>query len=48
MRSELFFWATPHGMWDLNQGLNRCPLPWKRGLLTTGPPGNSWEIRTFW
>ena len=24
-----------------NQGLNLCPLPWKQGILTTRPPGNS-------
>ena len=24
-----------------NQGLNPCPLQWKFGLLTTGPPGKS-------
>ena len=37
------FLAVPHGMWDLSspQGLNPCPLQWKRGVLTTGPPGKS-------
>ena len=24
-----------------DQGSNLCPLQWKRGVLTTGPPGNS-------
>ena len=24
-----------------NQRSNLCPLQWKRGVLTTGPPGNS-------
>ena len=24
-----------------NQGLNPCPLKWKRGVLTTGSPANS-------
>ena len=24
-----------------NQGSNLCPLQWKRGVLTTGPPGKS-------
>ena len=23
------------------QGLNSCPLQWKLGVLTTGPPGKS-------
>ena len=23
------------------QGLSLCPLQWKDGILTTGPPGNS-------
>ena len=37
------FLAVPHGMWDLSspQGLNPCPLQWKPGVLTTGPPGKS-------
>ena len=26
-----------------NQGLNPCPLQWKPGVLTTGPPGKSPE-----
>ena len=39
-----FFLAVPHGLWDLSspdQGSNTGPLPWKCGVLTTGPPGNS-------
>ena len=28
----------------LNQRLNLCPLEWKYGVLTTGPPGNSHSI----
>ena len=36
--------ATPHGMQTLpNQGCKRCPLQWKLGVLTTGPPGKSQE-----
>ena len=34
--------ATPCGMWNFpDQGLNPCPLQWKRGILTTGTPGKS-------
>ena len=29
------------GSWFHDQGLNLCPLQWKRGVLTTGPPGKS-------
>ena len=38
-----FFLVAPHSMWDLRslQGLNPSPLQWKRGVLTTGPPGKS-------
>ena len=36
--------ATPHGTQTLpNQGCKRCPLQWKLGVLTTGPPGKSQE-----
>ena len=40
---EVFFLVAPHSMWDLSspQGLNPSPLQWKRGVLTTGPPGKS-------
>ena len=38
-----FFWTSAHSLWDSfpNQGLNLCSLHWKRGTLTTGPPGKS-------
>ena len=37
-----FFFAIPRGMWNFpDQGLNPCPLQWKRGVLSTGPPGKS-------
>ena len=39
-----FFSLAPCGLWDLkvpNQGSNPCPLQWKRGVLTTGPPEES-------
>ena len=29
------------GSYFPDQGSNRHPLQWKRGVLTTGPPGNS-------
>ncbi|XP_073659223.1 CREB-regulated transcription coactivator 1 isoform X18 [Tursiops truncatus] len=29
------------GSYFPNQGLKLCPLQWKHGILTTGPPGNS-------
>ena len=29
------------GSWFPDQGSNPSPLPWKRGALTTGPPGKS-------
>ena len=25
-------------------GLNLCPLTWKGGVVTTGPPGKSWFL----
>ena len=32
-------------MWIFpDQGRNPCPLQWKRGVLTTGPPGKSSNI----
>ena len=34
--SILLFLAALRGM--RNQGLNPCPLQWKYGVLTTGPP----------
>ena len=42
------FLAVPHSLQDLKfpkQGLNPCPLKWKRRVLTTGPLGKSlWGI----
>ena len=38
------FFAVPGGMWDFRsptRGTNLCPLHWKCGFLTTGPPGKS-------
>ena len=36
------FMATPRSTQNFpNQGSNPCPLHWKRGVLTTGPPGKS-------
>ena len=40
---SFLFLAAPRGMRDLSsptQGLNLCPLQWKCGVLTTGPPGS--------
>ena len=39
-----FFLAALRGLWDLSsptRDRTRAPLQWKRGVLTTGPPGNS-------
>ena len=39
--------TAPLDMQDLSspdQGLNPCPLHWKRRVLTTRPPGKSREI----
>ena len=36
--------AMPHSMGDLSsptRDQTLCPLQWKRGVLTTGPPGKS-------
>ena len=33
----------PPGMWDPSSP-NPCPLQWKCGVLTTGPPGKSWVV----
>ena len=38
------FLAAPCGMWGLSsptRDLNLCPLHWKCGVLSTGPPGKS-------
>ena len=37
----LFFLTELHSMWDISSLTNSCPLPWKCGVLTTGPPGKS-------
>ena len=38
----LFVWATPRSMQNFPaQGLNPCPLHWKGGVFTTGPPQKS-------
>ena len=43
----VIFLAAQSSLWDLSsptspaQALNLCPLQWKRGVLTPGPPGNS-------
>ena len=42
----IFFWRGVATMWHvesyfLDLGLNLCPLWWKLGALTTGPPGRS-------
>ena len=44
-----FFWPLPRGMqdpWFPDQGSNPCPLQWKHGTFTTGPPGKSlvWDF----
>ena len=38
-----YFFAALLGMWNFpDQGPNPCPLQWKCGVLTTGPPGKSY------
>ena len=34
-----FFLAAPRSMQDVSSLSNPCPLQWKHGVLTTGPPG---------
>ena len=44
MTGVFFFLATATrhvGSQFPDQGLNLCPLQWKCGVLTTGPPGKS-------
>ena len=38
-----FFWppSTACGILIPDHGLNLCPLQWKCGVLTAGPPGKS-------
>ena len=45
-QSLFWFFAMPHGMWDLgfpDQGSNLYPLNWKHRILTTRPSGKSPE-----
>ena len=36
------FLTTSCSMWNFpNQGSNLCPLKWKHGVSSTGPPGKS-------
>ena len=35
------------GSYFPDQGLNLCPQPWKHGVLTIGPPGNSLTSHSF-
>ena len=39
--SFLFFFFHCAACSFPDQGSNLCPLQWKHGVLTTGPPGNS-------
>ena len=42
LRLIYFFSVAPHGMQNSpDQISNPCPLQWKYGVLTTGPPRNS-------
>ena len=48
MHFFLFFFFD-HATWHAgssfpDQGSNLCPLQWKGGFLTTGPPGKSQEM----
>ena len=41
----IFGCATRHAKSQFpDGGPNLCPLQWKYGVLTTGPPGNSWSF----
>ena len=45
----LFVSVTLHGIQDPkfpDQGVNLCPLKWKRGVPTTGLPGKFVEAKT--
>ena len=47
--SLFFFLAAWHvGSYFPNQGSNPCPLQWKYGVLTTGPPGKSLSRFLIW
>ena len=40
--------AALHDLWNFpDQGLNLCPLQWKHGVLTTGPPGKSQNFQIY-
>ena len=41
---SIFGHTTRHEELLPDQGSNLCPLQWKRGVLTTGPPGKSWLV----
>ena len=45
-----FFWPYHVAYRIPDQELNLCPLQWKHGVLTTGPPGNSlvFSFRKCW
>ena len=45
----IYFLATSRSTWALSsdQGSNPCPLQWKCGVLTTGPPGKS-QVLAFY
>ena len=48
LHSFFFGCAAQHvGAQFPEQGWNPCPLKWKRGVLTTGPPGRSMEPCTL-
>ena len=44
-----FAHATRHaGSYFPDQGSNPCPLQWKHGVLTIGPPGKSQFVHSNW
>ena len=45
----LFFFFPGHKAYGIfpDQGLNSCPLCWKRRILTTGPPGKSLKLSCY-
>ena len=45
---KVYLLAASRDTWDLfsNKGLNLQSLPWKHGILTTGPPPG--EVPLFW
>ena len=40
---NVFLLAASPGLWDLSSPTRDWTLPWRRGVLTTGPPGKSLE-----